>query len=399
MKLATVGQSDLNSPEDVTALYQTLVDRLGSEPDLAVAYFTADLGKQTFDALSGVRGEVPVIGTSSCQGVMTEEGLFGCDGNGLAIMGVSDGDGNFGTAFVSFDTDPAAAATEALMTAMERAGRPGELPDMILTHSSPGSEELVIEAINKLTGGHAPIVGGSAADNDITGGWSMFADDNFGSDGVALAALYSGERMSTAFQSGYEPSGKSAKVTACDGRILEELDGRPAAVVYNEWTEGAIDAAFGDADNNVLGDTTMRPLGRQAGTIDLHGSSVPYYTLIHPERVTDDKGLTLFADVEEGQTLLMMEGTTSSLIRRAGDVVMTARTDGAESHGGFVVYCAGCRLAVDGELANVVDRINETLSGKPFIGCFTFGEQGCLLGGENKHGNLMISVGLFEQMP
>ena len=399
MKLATVGQADLSSGTDIAALYQKLIDRLGGKPDLAVAYFTADLGADVFTAVSELRGDTPVIGTSSCQGVMTDEGLFGHDGNGLAMMGVADAEGDFGTAFVVFEDDPSAAATEALMAAMGQAGRPGELPDLILTHSSPGSEEIVIDAIDKLTGGHAPIVGGSAADNDITGGWSMFANDNSGATGVALAVLYSSEKISTAFQSGYEPTEKTGKVTASEGRTLLEIDGRPAAVVYNEWTDGAIDDAFGNSDNNVLGDTTMRPLGRQAGVIELHGTSVPYYTLIHPERVTDDKGLTLFADVEEGQTLIMMQGTTSSLVRRAGDVAMTAGAGSNPVHGGFVVYCAGCRLAVDGELSDVVDRLNDTLSGQPFIGCFTFGEQGCLLGGENQHGNLMISIGLFEQMP
>ncbi len=399
MKLATVGRSDLSGGEDIAVLYQKLIDRLGGKPDLAVAYFTADLGSDVFEAISALRGESPAIGTSSCQGVMTEEGLFGHDGNGLALMGIADTDGDFGTAFVPFDGDASAATNEAMLAAMRQAGRPGELPDLILTHSSPGSEELVIDAINKLTGGHAPIVGGSAADNDITGGWSMFANGDSGDTGVALAVLYSSQKVSTAFQSGYEPTDHSGKITAAEGRTLLEIDGRPAAVVYNEWADGAIDDAFGNSDNNVLGDTTMRPLGRQAGVIELHGTSVPYYTLIHPERVTDDKGLTLFADVGVGQTLIMMQGTTSSLVRRAGDVAMTAGAGSGTVHGGFVVYCAGCRLAVDADLPDVVDRLNEALGGQPFIGCFTFGEQGCLLGGENKHGNLMISVGLFEQMP
>ncbi len=398
MKLATVGRSDLSDASDVEDLYRNLIDRLGTEPDLAVIYFTADLGPDVVETISRIRGGAPVIGTSSCQGVMTEEGVFGHNGHGAAIMGIADQGGAFGTAFVPFGDEPAAAATEALMAAMTQAGRPGELPDLILTHSSPGSEEVVIESINAITGGHAPIVGGSAADDDISGGWFLFANEGSGPSGVALAVLYSSEKISTAFQSGYEPTAHGGTVTAAVERTLLEIDGRPAAAVYNEWAGGVIEDAFGDPDNNVLADTTLQPLGRQAGTIELAGTGVAYYTLLHPERVTEDKGLALFADVEVGQDLLLMRGTKSSLVRRAGDVVMTARSGNRPVHGGFIVYCAGCRLAVDGDLDGVVDRINETLSGQPFIGCFTFGEQGCLLGGENKHGNLMISVGVFEPM-
>lgn len=399
MKLATVGRSDVAGVDGLNALYRQLREQLDSDPQLLVGYYTTGLGSDVHEAMSSLEHDAAVIGASSCQGVMTQDGVFGVDGNGVAIMGISDVDGDYGAAFQPFDGDPGQAGSKAMLAAMDQAGRPGELPDMILTHSSPGSEEAVIEAINKITGGHSPIVGGSAADNDLSGAWSMFANDSYGSDGVALAVIYSSSSVSTAFQSGYEPTPKTGKVTACDGRILQEIDGRPAAVVYNEWVGGVIDSAFGDPDNNVLADTTLQPLGREAGKLELNGAQVPYYTLIHPERVTDDKGLTLFADVEVGQTMILMEGTISSLIRRAGDVIMTAKAGMSDALGGFVVYCAGCRLAVDDDLGDVASRVNQTLDNQPFIGCFTFGEQGCLLGGQNKHGNLMISVGLFEQMP
>jgi hypothetical protein len=45
----------------------------------------------------------------------------------------------------------------------------------------------------------------------------------------------------------------------------------------------------------------------------------------------------------------------------------------------------------------VVDGVNQSLGGKPFLGSFTFGEQGCFAGGENRHGNLMISVLVFTR--
>ncbi|MBY0251519.1 MAG: FIST C-terminal domain-containing protein [Methylobacterium organophilum] len=59
--------------------------------------------------------------------------------------------------------------------------------------------------------------------------------------------------------------------------------------------------------------------------------------------------------------------------------------------GAFVIYCGGCRLAVGERINDKPQEIAEHLSGQPFLGCFTFGEQGRLLG-RDVHSNLMISA-------
>ena len=57
-------------------------------------------------------------------------------------------------------------------------------------------------------------------------------------------------------------------------------------------------------------------------------------------------------------------------------------------------YCGGCKLAVDEEIGRVAQSVNDALDGAPFIGCFTFGEQGYLID-RSVHGNLMISAIAF----
>jgi hypothetical protein len=52
-------------------------------------------------------------------------------------------------------------------------------------------------------------------------------------------------------------------------------------------------------------------------------------------------------------------------------------------------------LAVQDDMPEVANNLNRSLGGRPFLGTFTFGEQGCFLEGENYHGNLMISVVIF----
>lgn len=53
-------------------------------------------------------------------------------------------------------------------------------------------------------------------------------------------------------------------------------------------------------------------------------------------------------------------------------------------------------LSVRDDMDRVVAGVNAALGGAPFIGAFTFGEQGPLIDAGNRHGNLMISCVVFE---
>ena len=54
-------------------------------------------------------------------------------------------------------------------------------------------------------------------------------------------------------------------------------------------------------------------------------------------------------------------------------------------------------LAVQDEMPEVAKNFREALRGQPFLGLYTFGEQGCALLGENTHANLMMSIIVFER--
>jgi len=135
-------------------------------------------------------------------------------------------------------------------------------------------------------------------------------------------------------------------VTRADGRILYEIDGRPAAEVYNDWTDGVLQDAFATDEQNVLPLTTLYPLGRVVGSV----GGTAYHQLSHPDHITPERGLSLFSDVEVGDELWLMKGTRQSLVERAGRVARAAMRTGDiqpdNIAGGLVIYCAGCMLTV-----------------------------------------------------
>jgi hypothetical protein len=332
--------------------------------------------------------------TTSCLGSFNEDVLAMGPKPGLCLFGIADPDGDYGTACGDLDADARVTAAALTRAALQSAGRFGESPTLVWLSSAPGHEEDVIAGIQDVVGDTTPIVGGSAADNQIVGEWRMSSGERAIRQGMVLSVLFPSGRVGAAFHSGYTPTTKRGRITRCEGRRLWEIDGRPAARVYAEWTDGAITIPA-EGDQNVLMSTSLWPLGRTMST--LGGADV--YILSHPETVRADGSMTLFTRVAEGEELVLMAGTVDALITRPVLVTQAAARVGeiapAEIVGMILVFCAGCMLTVRAEMDQVRTSLAEALPGVPMIAAFTFGEQGPAMACHNRHGNLMISSVVF----
>lgn len=411
VKISTAATT-VSGRDVVKDLYDSLIADLGANPNLVIVYCSEgyDIESIRNTIISRTPG-VALHGGTSCMGAMIQSGVVSENGHGLAMMGIADPEGSYGVGTASIGDSPGKAAEAAITAALVQADRPGEVPAMVWLTSVPGCEEAVLAGIGKVIGDDVPIAGGSSADNTISGDWKQFGNTAVLSDGIVVTALFPSTEVMFAFHSGYEPTEAKGIITKAGGyeatdntgvvtnsnkRTLCEIDGRPAAMVYNEWVDGAISEKL-EKGGNILQLTTLYPLGRVAGYI----GKIPYYQLAHPETVTADGSITLFADINKGDEIALMRGTIDSLISRAGRVAQSALetyyADHEEVAGALVVYCAGCMLTVQDRLDEVVDSFKTALPETPFLGTFTFGEQGCFLNGENRHGNLMISVLLLSK--
>ncbi|MEM7295051.1 MAG: FIST N-terminal domain-containing protein [Pseudomonadota bacterium] len=331
-------------------------------------------------------------GATSCLGAMTHDGPT----SGAAAFAIRDPQGAYGTAVENFEAGARSAAERATVRALEAAVRIGEQPDLIWVSATPGAEEDVISGIEAVVGAEIPIIGGSAADNSISGDWRVFDRTAMAAEGVVISVLFPSKPVSFAYQSGYSPTSKVGLVTKAEGRQILEIDGQPALDVYSAWTGAAVPlVAKGAGSHAILSESTLWPLGRQ---IDRVGE-VPFYLLAHPAVAHEGGAIDLFANVSEGEELTLMNGTKQSLVERAGRVAAlarkTGRLDDQPISGALMIYCGGCMLSVQDRIGDVVDGINGALDGAPFLGAFTFGEQGKLLNAGNRHGNLMISCIIF----
>lgn len=393
----TAASTDPDSERAIREAWAKLAAKVPN-PSLVLLSTTADYDLPVVQrTLAELAGDVAFLGGTSCGGVMTDEGFFGADGRALALFALSDPGGEYGVGAAALGDSPREAARLAVKTALADAGREGELPSAIWMVTTPGGEEQVVLGVADVVGEEVPLVGGSAADNTIGGNWRQIVRAGVLKGHVCVVALFpsAGVDLPISFHSGYDPGDHTGVVTRADKRIIYEIDGRPAALVYNEWTGGAITEAVENGGGEILSKTSLFPLGRHV----LDVSGVPYFVLSHPERVFADGSMRLFTDIAVGDSLVCMLGTVDNLVARAGNVAQAALNAANVSpervRGALVIFCGGAFLAVRDRIDEVHKNLRLALGQVPFLVSFTFGEQGRIANVRNRHGNLMVATLAF----
>jgi len=362
-----------------------------------ICYFTEDYSQQDLSTiLSSSFPNTPIIGCSSCKGVMTESGYH--KGPVIALMSIYDKEvgSAYGTGIVSLKgcTDYAKAARIAIDRALLSANRVGEVPDFVVIHSTPGNEERLIEAIDAQFATQVPIIGGSAGDNTIEGKWLVVTENGCSDEALSILVGFPSKPLTTGLSVGYSPTEFSGVVTRAEGRFIYEIDNDSSKEVYKEWVSDHSGVQI--SDEYLFDYVSQFPIGTVVGIV----GSQPYFKLSHPIRITTDGALEMFAETKVGETITLMTGSREHLINRASRVVKEANTKNyneAMMLGAIIIFCAGSMLRLGEDMERVYQKIRTQMNGLPFICPFTFGEQGRLIGGENAHGNLMISSAIFYQ--
>lgn len=331
----------------------------------------------------------PVFGATSSGGVFVPGGFL--RGAHLLLGETSDGT-KAGSAIRACNAVSAWRAARDACT--EIRNQLGGSPSALLLHATPGFEERILEGIEaSFDGDCPPIYGGSAADDDLKGNWRVFGSGRVEAEGFVLAGFRSERKIYGSFVAGYLPTQQRGTVTKVRGRVVYEINGQPAADVYNRWRTGALDAKL--SGGIVLADTTLHPIGR---LID-KPRGVPRYLLSHPHQILPDHSLSFFTELAVGDEICMMMGSTDSLLDRTEQAVSRAMgiDRDAPLAGGILIYCGGCVLALGNRTKDVARLFAHQVKQSPFLGAATFGEVGCFAGPKpvNRHGNLMCDTLLF----
>lgn len=390
-----------NERDAVAEAISKVKTQLGDKsPEYALLFCTVDYDEEK--VLNEVRkllgSDTQIYGGTSCLAVQTKDGFHVGEHGSLSLLAVSCENIAFGVGGVSIDdfSSPRAAGKAAIQAAMDASGEKG-LPKLVLVTGSVGVEEDLLKGIEDVIGSNIPVIGGSAADNDISGEWKQFANDKVYSNGVSLTAIYTNLKIGWAFEHGYLKTENRGMITKAEGRVIYEIGGQPAAEVYNNWTGGLVSEEL-TRGGSVLTKTTFYPLAKviKEGTTE-------YTISIHPLSVNaSDHSLTVFANIEDGDEVLLMHGDWELLLNRALTTPTKALENGSLSGEdvsfGIYTYCAGTMLAIpETERPKMPSLVRSVIGDAPFIGTFTFGEQGYIKEIGNIHSNLANSMIIFQK--
>lgn len=364
-------------------------------PDLLLIAFNTDHDGDALRTLFADHYACPFMGSSSCQGALALTAEQIQAKAQLSVLAIEDPQGHYGVGACAQSETPADDAQSALNQALKASAREYESPSLIWCLQAPGNEEHILSGFENVVGWHVPVLGGSSADNDVSGQWQAFDRFQAGDNLITVAVFFPNHDVAigTSFSSGYEPSGKTTTVSKAEHRTVMELDNKPAAIRYNELADHCINDQV--EGGNVLALTTLHPLGQKINLDE----DLDDFLLSHPDAVTEQSALSLFANATPGQELHIMSGSIESLVHRGARVLETAihlLPEGKQPIGAIMIYCAGCMLTVGDAIEAMATEVNNTAP-IPILGFYTFGEQGCFLDGHNRHGNLMISAVVFAQ--
>lgn len=392
--------ADAPTTADALADLGRQLDAVGMSPHFALVFYDDVHDDETIDAF--LRTRLPgtaIIGGTSNHGMVDQAGIMAR--NPIGIFAIEDAAGSFGAASAERGTDPAATAETLLREALADADADGELPELVFTYLAPGVEEAALAGFHRVVGDRCPIIGGTSIDNDVIGRWRQFGPGGVTQSGIAVAVLFPSGGVGVSFQGGYEPTGAAGTVTeveapdsAGSARTIVSIDDRPALDVYQDWRGEETVPEQSMTEQVLVQQTVRNPLGVQIGSVD----GISYYRLVQPGMAEADGRIHTFAGLSPGDEVCLMRGDPDALVRRAGIVISAATTElantGFQPAGGVIIYCGGCRLAVGDALGDVVHSFQTGFAGAPFLGLFTGGEQGPVLG-RAIHGNLMISAIVF----
>lgn len=394
----SVADAEKEAAEEAVSMMK---ERLVGSPHFVFLF--SSVGYEEGVLLEEIRNLLPeakIYGGTTLLGPMTNEGFHVGEKASLAILGISSPGVSFGVGEANLDElSPQEAGKEAILAAIENAGKERtEKPNMVFTTPAPGMEERIIKGIEGIVGKETPILGGSSGDNDITGQWKQYANDKVYSNGIALAVMYTDLKVGFSYEAGYPVTGAKGTVTKAEGRVIYEIDGKPAAEVYNEWTAGAFDEQMKKPGVvwGILMEATYYPIAKILRAPGIE----PFYLAVHPLGIREDYSLEVFADMKDGDEIALLQGDWEILLDRFRTTPTKAleqfKIEKGKALFALYTYCAGTLLAIpEGERAKAPLLVKEVIGDIPFIGTFTFGEQGFVPGIGNHHGNLVNSIVLI----
>lgn len=359
---------------------QDALDRLGGAiPDLCIVFSSVKYDQRKM--LEGVRSvaDGALLVGSSTAGEITNEGP--ARRQSVAVMVVASDTAKFFGAVGQNVAAGARAAGRAAGEGLIRAAGGKTLRSCILfSDVLAGSGTEVVRGIGDALGDSVTVVGGSSGDDfRFTRTYQYFGGKAYSGAVVALG-LSGPVVLGSAIRHGWIPVGVPMKVTKAEGRVVGELDGRPAIRIYEEYLGKEMAQELQSEPLAKL--AILYPLGMRIEGFD-------EFLIRDPLRVDGAGAITCTAEIPVGSEVRLMIGSREDAIAVAREAAESAlRNLGGARLAAAIVFDSIARKRLLGEdagkeIAGILDVIGK---GIPLVGSYAYGEAGPIGAGTDAAG-------------
>jgi hypothetical protein len=285
----------------------------------------------------------------------------------------------------SSSSDPRAAGRSAAAEALFGVGRDKSNTVLLLfVDSESGDQAEIVAGAYEIAGGRIPLAGGAAGGQTS----AQFADGEALSGSVVAVALVSRTPVGIGIAHGCAPLGKPSIVTRSRGRIVLQMDGRPAETVYLEKL-GLSDVSLSDAEFERI--AMAHPLAQP----ELRGNSRPRFVR---GRVPGG-GLVCATSIEANAPIDVCEHKPEAIVSSAPAAVDQALEQLSGPAEAVVLFDCAARSEQFGnplasfEIESIISSLGDP---RPALaGVYTRGEIGRIRGakGDRNYSLVLVALG------
>jgi len=342
------------------------IKRAGIEkPDFLIAFSSVGLDQnEVVRAINEAGGQAPLIGCSDA-GEITNAGP---GKGGVAVMAIKSDSIKFtiGTGG-KIEGSPREAGSA---LAKDITGKSAEKINflLMLTDVLKGNGADIVRGAQDVLGQDFLITGGAAGDDFKFKETFVYYIDQVLPSSIVGVGLSGNFALGIGARHGWTPVGFPKKVTKSHGAVVEEIDGKPALGIYEEY--------FGKKAEELRSE----PLASLAITYPLGMSVEGNDELLIRDPITvDEKGaITCAAEIPEGSEVRLMIGSKENAISAAKEAAQKAVSQlGESTPKAAILFDCIARNKLFGKDSGEEIKAIQSILGMdvPLIGFYTYGEQ------------------------
>lgn len=362
----------IGTEKDPLRALQTAVKQarhsLGSDKvDLAIVFSTIEFAyPAVFTTLSSLLEPTPIIGCSSLA-IISGAGILKY---GIALMLISLPEGVYiNTALVKQVSSKSAIPAGEELGERLLSGFKNTRRDLSVVFSDGliGNESDLLLGLQERLGTSFPLVGGAASDNLAFKQTYLYYNDGVYSDAIC-GILWGGKlNFGLGAKHGWKPLGKPRYVTKAVGNVVLEIDGLPAARIYEEY----FSSDLAKLRNELKRISIFYPIG-----IYLPGEEE--YLLRNILSIEKTGALVFQGNIPQESLIRLMIGTKESCLLATRQAIDEVRKSSLGRQIKLaLIFDSVSRLILLGRQANKEIEIIKEQLGKEtaLLGIYTYGEQ------------------------